>query len=70
MKPKIFCKTKDTINRTKQQHTEKEKILIYSTTDIGLISKIYTCVLWLLVSYFWGLLIVGVGGILDSFACS
>ena len=41
MKLKIFCKTKDTINKTKQQPTEWEKIFTNSTSDGGLISKIY-----------------------------
>ena len=36
-----FCKTKDTANKTKQQPTEWEKILISPTPDRGLISKIY-----------------------------
>ena len=41
MKLQSFCKTKDTVNRTKQQPTEWEKIFINPTFNRGLISKIY-----------------------------
>ena len=36
-----FCKAKDTVNRTKQQSTDWEKIFTNPTSDRGLISKIY-----------------------------
>ena len=36
-----FCKSKDTVNRTKQQPSDWEKILSYSTSERGFISKIY-----------------------------
>jgi hypothetical protein len=36
-----FCKTKDTVHRTKQQPTDWEKIFINPTTDRELISNIY-----------------------------
>jgi hypothetical protein len=41
MKLKIFCKTKDTIKRTKCQLIKLEKIFTNSTSDRGLTSKIY-----------------------------
>ena len=41
MKLKSFCTTKETINKTKRQPSEWEKILANETTDKGLISKIY-----------------------------
>ena len=41
MKLKSFCIAKDTINRTKRQPSEWEKILANEGTDKGLISKIY-----------------------------
>ena len=41
MKLKSFSKAKDTINRTKWQPKEWEKIFTNSTFDRGLISKIY-----------------------------
>ena len=41
MKLKSFCKTKDTVNRTKQQPTDWEKIFINLTSNRGIISKIY-----------------------------
>ena len=41
LKPKTFCKAKDTVNKTKQQPTEWENILTNPTSDRGLISKIY-----------------------------
>jgi hypothetical protein len=36
-----FCKAKDTVNRTKRQPTDWEKIFINPTFDRGLISNIY-----------------------------
>jgi hypothetical protein len=41
MKLKIFCKVKNTINRTKQHPTDWENVYINPTSDRGLISKIY-----------------------------
>jgi hypothetical protein len=41
MKPKSFCMAKDTVDRTNQQATNWEKILINSTSDREIISKIY-----------------------------
>ena len=41
MKLKSFCTAKETINKTKRQPSEWEKILAKEATDIGLISKIY-----------------------------
>jgi hypothetical protein len=35
-----FCKAKGTVNRTKQQPTNWEKIFTNTTSDRGLISKI------------------------------
>ena len=39
MKLKSFCTEKDTINKTKRQPSEWEKIFTNETTGIGLISK-------------------------------
>ena len=36
-----FCKANDTVNRTKQQPIDWEKIFTNSTSDRGLISNIY-----------------------------
>jgi hypothetical protein len=36
-----FCKAKDTVNKTKCQPTDWEKIFTNSLSDKGLISKIY-----------------------------
>jgi hypothetical protein len=36
-----FCKAKDTVNRTKRQPTDWEKIFTSPTSDRGLISNIY-----------------------------
>jgi hypothetical protein len=36
-----FCKAKDTVNRTKRQPTDWEKIFTNPTYDRGLISNIY-----------------------------
>ena len=41
MKPQSFCTAKETINKTKRQPSEWEKILANESTDKGLISKIY-----------------------------
>jgi hypothetical protein len=40
-KLKSFCKVKDTVNRTKEQPTDWEKILTNPTSDRGLICNIY-----------------------------
>ena len=41
MKFKSFCTAKETINNTKRQPSEWEKIFAKEATDKGLISKIY-----------------------------
>ena len=41
MKLKSFCTAKETINKTKRQPSEWEKIIANESTDKGLISKIY-----------------------------
>ena len=41
MKLKSFCTAKETINKTKRQPSELEKIFSNEATDKGLISKIY-----------------------------
>ena len=41
MKLKRFCTAKETINKTKRQPSEWEKIFANESTDKGLISKIY-----------------------------
>ena len=41
MKIKSFCTAKQTINKTKRQPSEWEKIFANESTDKGLISKIY-----------------------------
>ena len=41
MKLKSFCTAKETINKTKRQPSEWEKIFANESTDKGLISKIY-----------------------------
>ena len=41
MKLKSFCKEKNTVNKTKQQPTEWEKILTNPTSNRELLSKIY-----------------------------
>ena len=41
MKVKSFCTAKETINKTKRQPSEWEKIFANEATDIGSISKIY-----------------------------
>ena len=41
MKLKTFCTAKETINKTKRQPSEWEKIPANEATNKGLISKIY-----------------------------
>ena len=41
MKRKSFCTAKETINKTKRQPSEWEKIFANEATDKGLISKIH-----------------------------
>ena len=41
IKLKIFCTTKETINKVKRQPSEWEKIIANEATGKGLISKIY-----------------------------
>ena len=41
LKFKSFCTTKETINKTKRQPTDWEKIFANDVTDKGLVSKIY-----------------------------
>ena len=41
MKLKRFCTTKETINKTKRQPSNWEKIFANESTDKGLISKVY-----------------------------
>ena len=41
MKIKSFCTVKETINKTKRQPTEWEKIFANDISDKGLVSKIY-----------------------------
>ena len=41
MKLKSFCTAKETVNKTKRQPSEWEKIFANEATDKGLISKIY-----------------------------
>jgi hypothetical protein len=41
IKLQSFCKAKDTVNRTKQQPTDWEKIFNKLISDRGLISNIY-----------------------------
>ena len=41
MKLKSFCTAKETINKTKRQPSEWEKIFANEATDKGLISSIY-----------------------------
>ena len=41
IKIKSFCTAKETVNKTKRQPTEWEKILANDVSDKGLVSKIY-----------------------------
>ena len=41
MKLEVFCKAKETTNKTKRQPSDWEKIFINESTDKGLISKIF-----------------------------
>ena len=41
MKIKSFCTAKETINKTKKELTEREKIFVNDISDKGLVSKIY-----------------------------
>ena len=41
IKLQSFCKAKDTVNKTKRQPTDWEKIFTNPTSDRGLISNIY-----------------------------
>ena len=41
IKLQSFCKAKDTVNKTKRQPTDWEKIFTNPTSDRGLISSIY-----------------------------
>ena len=41
IKLKSFCTAKETINKTKRQPSEWEKIFAHEATDKGLISKMY-----------------------------
>ena len=41
MKLKSFCTAKETMNKTKRQHSEWEKVFANEATDKGLISKTY-----------------------------
>ena len=41
IKLKSFCTAKETINKTKRQHSEWEKIFANESMDKGLICKIY-----------------------------
>ena len=47
MKLKSFCTAKETVNKTKKQPSEWEKIFANEATDKGLISKIYKQVIQL-----------------------
>ena len=47
IKLKSFCTAKETINKTKRQPTEWEKIFANNATNKGLVSKIYKQLLWL-----------------------
>ena len=47
MKVNSFCTAKETINKTKRQPSEWEKIFTNEATDKGLISKIYKQVMQL-----------------------
>ena len=46
IKLKSFCTAKETINKTKRQLTEWEKIFVNNVTDMELASKLYKEVMW------------------------
>ena len=50
IKLKNFCIAKEAINKTKRQATDWEKIFANDVTDKGLVSKIYTQLMWLNIS--------------------
>ena len=50
MKLQSFCTAKETINKTKRQPTDWEKIFANEVTDKGLASKIYKQLMWLNIS--------------------
>ena len=41
MKLKSFCTAKETINKTKRQPNEQEKLFANGVSDKGLLSKVY-----------------------------
>ena len=47
IKFKSFCTAKETINKTKRQPTEWEKMFANEMAGKGLISKIYKQIMWL-----------------------
>ena len=47
IKLKSFCTAKETINDTKRQSTEWDKIFANDVIDKGLVSKIYKQLMWL-----------------------
>ena len=47
IKLKNFCTAKETINKTRRQPTEWEKIFANDETDKGLIPQIYKQLMWL-----------------------
>ena len=47
IKLKSFCTAKETINKTKRQPTDWEKIFANDGTSQGLVSKIYKQLMWL-----------------------
>ena len=47
MKLKSFCSARETINKTKRQPLEWEKIFANEATDKGLFSNIYKQLMWL-----------------------
>jgi hypothetical protein len=46
IKLQIFCKAKDTVNKTKRPQTDWERIFTYPKSDRGLISNIYISRRW------------------------
>ena len=52
MKLQSFCTAKETINKTKRQPSEWEKIFANESTDKGLISKIYKRLIQLNIFFF------------------